>query len=354
MAEAGESIPVPGSHIFSRKGAIMNRIHAKLSLVFMASAAILALGGCSLIPGLNAVSSDIFNQVKKTTPVFGQTTAARGLGSGQAVARDFSSGDGGILYAVYYTLRDFNHDTDEGVVDRSNLYKLIYDVESVFEGGTWAAVGIGPKKVSAPFPKISSAALYEFGGTTSNSTVVYKKTGKTIDALLSWKWTETSSPKKDEIGIARFMSDPASGDIAIDFAFSVDYDKSSPAREYNNRCMVTGNLGSHQFQFKYRLGSNNIVAKGVSQGSGNMLFKYAVDGQPDAYLVVPAGAGMDFFSAEYASPSKAVTDPSLLSAGDQAAVADYVDWAKAEPYFTQDDMFDDTADLSGGSWKLAY
>lgn len=316
----------------------------------LAAAAIALFSSCAFIPGLNSVSSDIFNQLKKTTPVFGATTAARSLAAGGAAARDFSSQDGGVLYAAYYTLRDFNHATDEGVVDRSNLYKIIYDVESVFEGATWAATSIGPEAVAAPFPKIASGAQYEFGGTTANSSVVYKKTGNAVDALVSWKWTENGKPDKDEIGIAKFASNPDTGDIAIDFAFSVDYKVSDSPRDYNNRCVVSGNLKTHEFQFVYRIQGWNIAAKGVSQGSGYMLFKY-LDMGTTKYLVVPAGAGMDFFAAEFnAASPKAVTDPALLP----ASVADYKDWVVAASFFADDDMFDDSTDLTNGGWKLSY
>jgi hypothetical protein len=67
--------------------------------------------------------------------------------------------------------------------------------------------------------------------------------------------------------------------------YSVDYDLSDTATYYNTRCYVTGNAGTNTFEFKYIVGNNTIVAKGVSRGAGNyMLFKYAGPATDEKYI----------------------------------------------------------------------
>jgi hypothetical protein len=330
------------------------KVGAALSVTAIALAlgAAALIASCNMIPGFNAVDSNIYNQLKETTPVFGLTTsrtAARGnvIDNKASAARTLSSDN--ELYAVYYTLRNYTYPDDEGTVDRSNLYKLIFDVETVFNNVSRSGVAITPAAVQSPFSPITSDTVFDFGGTTENSTGVYKTDGDWVYALLSFRWHYDSEANKDEIGIAKFQSNTVSGDVYVNFSFSVDYDISSAAREYNTRCEVTGNLISHEFQFKYRINGRNIIAKGVSQGSGYMLFKYSETGLYK-YIVVPAGSGLDYFEGQADNPTAIYSDPSLLP----DTVSAYKEWVVSEAPFADGDMFSDTSQLTGGSWKITY
>lgn len=306
------------------------------------------LASCSLLSLFNHASTDLYRQVASTTPVFGKDGDPRLLAP--KGSRAFADGFGNTLYQVYYTMRSFDPAVDDGFIDRANLYRLVYDVETIFEGTSWLATRIDSGTVRSPFDKIAAADYYEFGGADEDSSVVYNKTGNETEGMVSMRWTEASMPNKDDIGVTSFKTNSGTGELSVDFAYSVDYDTSTPAREYAIRAAIEGNLIAHEFQFTYKIDSYNIVAKGISEGAGNwMLFKYRNDAAfSDTYLAVPAGADYAWF--EENGEADATSNPDDLP----AAVAEYKDWVVAQPYFANGDLITSSEDFAGGTWKIQW
>ncbi len=267
-------------------------------------------------------------------------------------AEDWSSGE--MLYSVYFTLRDFQSPRDEGVVDRSNFYKLLYDAENVLSGAYDSADQLpSALAIASPFAGIdTSAALFANAANIEDDSlsVAYTDTDETLEALMTWKWTEESDPDKAERGIAYYVYNKSTKDISIDMVFSVDYDISSPATEYNLRCKATGNSTDHSFQFNYLINSTSIIAKGVSQGQDNyVIFKYSSDGGTNTYyLRVPAEEGEAYFKDICENhPEEVVTNPALLVDDEN-----YLAWIEPEPFMDQTDLLTSTEQLNVGVGSL--
>ncbi len=318
-----------------------------ITLAFIS--AVCSCGGSD--SAVTPASIDLYSNMKATTPVFAVSSASASFqNEGSALeacrSRSLIWGSGNPLYSVFYSLRSFTYPDDEGKVDRSNIYKLIFDSQTILNTVLSSATAITPQEISSPFPGIDTSGIKFDHAIISESEDVsgaYLTDGNVIRAIVSWKWTEESYPDKDEIGVARIDYNRTSGDISIDMVFSVDYAISDDARDYNMRCRVSGNMTDHTFKFKYRIGTQDIIAQGVSSGEGEyMLFRYS--SSSDTYIVVPAGSGEDYFKN---SPTTYTSTSSL-----PAEVSEYVTWVSSEAAFTDSDMFTKLSSLTGGSYLI--
>ena len=291
-------------------------------------------------------SIDLYSNMKATTPVFAVSSASASFQSRSLIWGSLIWGYENPLYSVFYSLRSFTYPDDEGKVDRSNIYKLIFDAQTILNTVLANATAITPQEISSPFPGIDTTGIKFDHAIISEDDEVsgaYLTDGNVIRAIVSWRWTEESSPNKDEIGVARIDYNRTSGDISIDMVFSVDYAISDDARDYNMRCRVSGNMTDHTFKFKYRIDNQDIIAQGVSSGEGKyMLFRYS--SSSDTYIVVPAGSGEDYFKN---SPTTYTSTSSL-----PAEVSEYVTWVSSEAAFTDSDMFTKLSSLTGGSYLI--
>ena len=345
-----------------------------LSMAFFCLVLSCSGGGDSSSPsdagdtGLTELSADelFYATMQDTTPVYSLITRAapRAMASARASEEllrgaDWGEDPGNLLYSVFFTLREYQYPRDEGVVDRSNFYKLLFDAESVLSRGYDLADALPePVQIDAPFAGIDTSGS-SFSMAANNQSdqlsIAYSDSEDTLEALMTWKWTETENPDKAERGIAYYVLDKVTRDVTIDMTFSVDYDTATPETEYNLRCKATGNAIDHSFEFNYLIGTTAIIAKGVSQGDGNyVIFKYG-NGDGTYYLRVPAGSGESFFMDLFDAGAPAVTDPGLLDDEN-----DYLTWIEAQPFMSQGDLLTTTEDLnigiegSAGTINLVY
>lgn len=285
-------------------------------------------------------SVTFYAQASDMTPVFEPTA------SSSSVSSKATWGSGNPLYSVFFTLRAFLASRDEGVVDRSNLYKLLADIDTVYSGITGEVVAITEQAITPPFAAFSAITCDKaINNTNENKAGALKETTDEVDAIVTWIWTEEANPLKAEYGIATSVYDKSTKDTTVNMTYSVDNDTTTASTEYNLRCYVTGNRDQHAFSFKYIIGDTKIVAKGISKAGENMLFKYTDASGPTKYIVVPGDADEGFFSTQNTTPTAIYTDASSLP----ATVASYVDWVTGEAFFTASDLVDSTADLNIGN-----
>lgn len=297
-------------------------------------------------------SGELFYEtMKDTTPVY-EPDSVEGLSAGSYVVPAEAMIDseewlsGNLLYSVYFTLRDFQSPRDEGVVDRSNLYKLLYDAETVLTGSySYAEELAEPQAIASPFAGIdTSGSVFTHAANLEDDSlsVAYCDTDSSLEALITWKWLENDNPDKAERGIAYYVYDKETQDVQIDMVYAVDYDISTPETEYNLRCRATGNAADHSFQFNYIIGSTKIIAKGVSQGEDNyVIFKFT-GGEETDYLKVPAGEGEAFFVDIYENDNEGIViDPSSIEDGNG-----YLTWIDAEEFMTESDLLTSTEQLN--------
>ncbi|MFC1496535.1 hypothetical protein ACFL52_03875 [Candidatus Margulisiibacteriota bacterium] len=297
--------------------------------------------------GQNTVDSSsgtrtFYSNTANTTPVFEPASA-----SSSNIKKQAAWSSGNALYSVFFTLREYLTSRDEGIVDRSNLYKLLYDVDTVFSGISGEAAAITEQSITPPFSGFSAVTCNKAKNDTSGKrAIAIKQTGDETNAIVSWIWTDSAT--KEEYGIATLQFNNSTKDLEIDMVFSVDYDSGDTATDYNLRCQVAGNADNNTFQFKYIIGDTKIVAKGVSQGAGEyMLFKYASGSDPYKYLVASAEADEAFFIAENNTPSNIYSDTNLLP----ATVASYKTWVVNETPFSSSDLLTDISTLNSGNSK---
>jgi hypothetical protein len=303
-------------------------------------------------------SEDLFYaNMQDTTPVYSLTTSQSARTSALAAPNKGLPGRGAwgdpdILYSVFFTLREFQSPRDEGVVDRSNFYKLLYDAETVLSYAYTQATELPePTLIASPFAGIDTGATqftHAANVEDEELSIAYRQTDETLEALVTWIWRDDGNPLKAERGIAYYVLNKTTHDVSIDMVYSVDYDTSNPESTYNLRCKARGNTVDHSFEFNYLIGTTAIIAKGVSQGDGQyMIFKYSTGGEAN-YLRVPADSGEDFFIGLYENPVAPITDPEELEDENE-----YLVWITEEPFMTQDDLLTSTEQLNIGDEESA-
>ena len=190
------------------------------------------------------------------------------------------------------------------------------------------------------------AGLFTHNGTSSASGLYVK--GGTSSSAYSARFLNSEDDEVFNIrGNGDIYMNELTEDITVEMTFSVDYNIATTETDYNLRCLVSGNPSDHAFQFKYIIGTQKIVAKGVSAGAGNyMLFKYS-SGEATNYVVVPADSDESYFVTQNSSASAIYTNADDLP----ATVADYKDWVVAEAFFTSSNLVTDTSTLNNGNAK---
>ncbi len=316
-----------------------------LFLLLFFSLSLLFFVSCGITnQGSNSNSHLFFTEAQKTVPVFKPSSLTTTV---QKKIKDLDWSSGTPLYAVYYSLREYITVRDEGTVDRSNIYKLLYDVDTIYSSMIDSGVTVPVQVIVPPFEELPTITADKvFNDLVNNKAIALKKSTDLINSIISWIFTESAYPNKQEYGIATLTYNTDSS-IVVDMVYSVDYDIYTPISEYNLRCHLEGNPATHAFQFKYIINDNKLIAKGISRGSGNyMLIKY-LDGSTIKYIVVPAEVNEDFFLEQLTSPTAIYTNPDDLP----ALVADYKNWVVNEDFFENSDLLLTTEDLNKGNLK---
>ena len=306
---------------------------------FVVALANIVLFGCSQGSSSSTTSSSSFyTNAANTTPVFKPASVS-------ASSATSEWGSGNPLYTAYYCLREFLASRDEGSVDRSNLYKLLIDVDSVISGVKLKARAITTQEVTSPFASlqkiICDQASNEIG---EKRAIALTETENQIKAIVTWIWSDSAA--KNEYGIAAVKFNKLTQEITLEATYSVDYDLSDTKTDYNLRCYATGNVATNTFEFKYIVDGNRVVAKGVSRGSGNyMLFKYAGYDNEVKYIVVPGTADEGYFSAQNSSLTQIYSSPDALPASVEA----YKTWVVNTDFFTTSELVSDLNQLNVGN-----
>jgi hypothetical protein len=293
--------------------------------------------------GTSSDTTLFYTNVSGAAPVFLPVSAS----SSSIHAASSSWESGTALYSVFYSLREFLHSRDEGVVDRANLYKLLYDVDTVYSGLYSSAVSIESITITSPFSSFGSISCNRIlNDDVNNRAIAMTETSTQIDAFINWIWTSSSTQK--EYGLAHLIYNKVTRDISVDMVFSVDYNLANTATDYNLRCQVDGNAAANNFQFKYIIDSHKIVAKGISKGVGNYtLFKYVDASNPEKYIVVPAESGESYFVSQNSTPTNIYSSGEALP----TTVASYESWVQSTNFFVSTDLLTDISTLNAGNGR---
>lgn len=256
---------------------------------------------------------------------------------------DWDSGN--ILYEIFYLLRDFNPDTDQGVIDTSNLYKTMWESRGFFANTKTQCQTITDKVIAPPFDFGNEATSYgcafndgDFGG-------AYKETDAKY-GLFGFLWNDGTH---SEYGTLQGNFNEASNDLSLDIAVWVDY---ATENDYCYRNDIDGNADTHLFTFRSIKGNNvpdnfflSLVGKGYSQGSGKyFLLKATTSGSSNRYYCIGADDGEEELRAMDASGSEAV----------DANCAEFQSDVDALTLFTTGDLACESSDFNpGGTGEAA-
>ncbi|HPF70382.1 MAG TPA: hypothetical protein PLQ13_06915 [Candidatus Krumholzibacteria bacterium] len=283
----------------------------------------LALAGCGgdgsstpTTPPPPDGTNTLFDAVKLTVPAFTATTSAAKTG---AIADP-------AMMAAFQLLRNYTYPDDEGRVDMSNIYKVMWETGGHLEEAPYRCSGV-PAAADAAITCFAFNDLlghaYTFGMSEESGgygvSIAYATSGNEKRMLCSYKWAPEAA-EQICIGVIQAAYDAVSGDISIRFAQAVQYPPGSmmggaEGNGFALRAEIDGNSATHAFELKMANNTTSLVGQGVSRGAGNhFLFRCG-----DAYYSVPAEATEDDLAA--LTPTDLAGVPDVCAAYKEAVSA---------------------------------
>lgn len=199
------------------------------------------------------------------------------------------TGDSPLAH-LFYLLRTFNPETDQGVIDTSNLHKTLWESSGFLSNARGSCATIAEQVIIPPFdfgnlPTTYTCAFnqegddgYDFGGALKgldgNGDPIADLSDGSIDVrnwygLFGFVWAGDHF----EYGVVQESYDKASADISVDIAVWVDYDGQ---QDYCYRNDIDGNATAHTFTLRSIKGNKvpqsdyvSFVGAGNSEGEGN-------------------------------------------------------------------------------------
>jgi hypothetical protein len=274
-------------------------------LLFLAASVLLfdcGGGGGSSPQGRS--SNKLFLAMKATTPTFTATVSVSGapkMKSSLASAPTFSDQ---AMNLAFQLLRDYSYPADEGVVDMTNIYKVLYEAGGYLDD---AKSICSPLSSAVTDSLISSYAFSDFLGHTYDcggnmpesggygSSVAYREAGLDKYMLATYKWAPDDT-QQITIGAIQTRFNDTTKDVELTFAQTVNYPAGSDmggvsGSGFATRTYIKGNSDTHAFELKLAMSNQwgspmSIVGKGISQGAGN----YFLMRDSANYYCLPAGA----------------------------------------------------------------
>lgn len=312
---------------------------------------LLALGACSDDDGATApggtdgpgggddpvVEFDgavMFAAVKQAAPAFTAGTAKAEISDP-------------ALQVAFQLLREYTYPDDEGVVDMSNIYKVLWEASGYMENASRGADPIDATDASIS-PYAFSDFLgddYSLGDAQEESDGYGRSTAHAVVGteqrmLVTYKWAPQPTDQIT-IGVIQARYDTTTTEVSLRFAQTVQYPAGSPmggaeGDGFAIRARIDGNATTHAFELQMAIGETSLVGKGISRGDSNhFLFRSG-----DQYYAIAAGASEDDLAA--------ITPTTLAAVPD--VCADYADAvSQATPYDLDTDLPAlDLSDFDGG------
>lgn len=183
-----------------------------------------------------------YSSAVDTTPVIQATTSSASVSAlhqPSSLTTDWTSGN--PVYEIFNAFQDYQYPEDEGVIDVSNIYKLL------FEAGTQYSTAIDtvaelttPATITSPFDFGNTPRTYSY----ASDNYALEQDGDTTYALLTWIWDE--SPKMS-YGVIEGSFNQTTGDLELHMVYLVDYESEN---DYCLRTYISGNEKTHQFTLK--------------------------------------------------------------------------------------------------------
>ncbi len=263
-----------GLYEHAGKGGNMKNIIAKILFISFISCGLILFVGCSgTATGTDSTTGDsasfeipegdtaFYSAALDASPVIEATVSASSSVSFLTTSWD----SGNPVYEIFNALRSYTYPDDEGIIDVSNIYKLLFEAGNNYENASEEVSElVTPVAIESPFDFGTEAVTFTHASTTD--ALGKAEDGETIQALMTWIWDE--SPKMS-YGVLEGTYNESTGAITLDMVYLVDYETES---NYCLRVQLSGNESTHEFTLKTsKVGSEedtygiSMIGKGVSQ-----------------------------------------------------------------------------------------
>lgn len=246
-----------------------------------------------------------YTSASATSPVITATASpaqilrAKAAVSG-AVVVNWDSGT--PTYEIFNLLREYEYPRDEGVIDVSNIYKLLFEAGNNYSNAEAEVEElIEPLEMLPPFDFGNDPVIFTHAADSDALVVVDGR----IEAILTWIWNETPTMS---YGVLEGSYNEETGDIVLDMVYIVDYEGDN---DYCLRMHISGNENTHEFTLKAaKRGSADdsfamsIIGSGVSMS----------DNEEDYFLIkmIDNGQLSEFADGRYFKVSSSATESDLM------------------------------------------
>lgn len=292
--------------------------------------------GFELPAGETAFYSDAMN----TIPVIEATVSAASIsakGLSLKITTEWESGN--PAYEIFNVLREYEYPRDEGVIDVSNIYKLLFEAGTQYSNAVDEINSAGDSEGDSDSEDASEtkfavsselatpavvASPFDFGNdpvtyTHASDHYALALDGDAVQALLTWIWDESPTMS---YGVLEGSFNGTTGDITLDMAYLVDYEGED---DYSLRTFVSGNKISHQFTLKIAkcghssgVCSTSMIGTGISRS----------DNAEDYFLmkIIDGDNLSDFPEGRWFKvPASATEDDLMALSGTGSDLADIAD-----------------------------
>ncbi len=241
-----------------------------------------------------------YSSAKDTAPAIASEASSSSTElSSPTEGRQAALASGTMIYSIYTLFRDYQYPTDEGVVDMSNIYKVLFETGRIYETAKNNCTSITEQIIDAPFD-LGLTETYNCAGyqNTMSDTYAYgyaiKESGSVKHALLTYRWAP-DMPTHVEHGILQGSYDESNGVLSLHTIHNVYY---ASADGFVVRTDITGDTDDHSFTLRSIISGTvsstnytSIVGSGISQGAGNyFLFKVNSDSESNRYFCIEGTA----------------------------------------------------------------
>ncbi|MFH1264061.1 MAG: hypothetical protein V1495_11540 [Pseudomonadota bacterium] len=241
---------------------------------------LLSCGGGSTGGGSETLFLDA---AKQTAPSFAPATTSGKLAPPFRNATLFGSGS--PLYAAYNLMQDYEYPRDEGKIDMTNMYKVMFEAGNAYARAASQCTTIPEKTVPSPFD-FGLTETYDCAANFKDEEPNYAKgcaireEGGIKYALTGFMWAPTPE-EQVSFGTLQGHIDTGTNDILMHMVNLVTYPAGSvmggeAGDGFSVRSFISGNSADHSFELKSVVTGTNaegtwtsIVGKGISKGEGN-------------------------------------------------------------------------------------
>lgn len=243
-----------------------------------------------------------YDAVMNITPVISATSSEN---SSLITSRHVTTGWvwGNPTYEIFNAFREYEFPRDEGVIDTSNVYKLLFEANHSYDDAVREVVELPELTViDSPFDFGAVSRSY----THASSEYALSEDGDTVYALLTWIWDEDP---KFSYGVFEGSFDTITGDVEVDMVYLVDYPPGgNPEGEDGDYCLrtyISGNEDTHFFTLRTsKVGTGDsyyaisMIGTGISRSDNaddyflmKIIDNDNLSGYPDGrYFKFPASA----------------------------------------------------------------